>query len=126
MATDKNSVCETFCTHPDKIKMAKENMIPDDDNQKLAETFKVFGDFNRLKILQALSCGELCVCDLAQILNVSQSAMSHQLRVLRTANLVRYRKDGKNAFYSLNDDHVKILLTAGLEHIREDHKRQEN
>ncbi len=123
MTSDKNSVCEAFCTHPDKIKTAKENMIPDDDSQKLAETFKVFGDFNRLKILQALSCGELCVCDLARILNVSQSAMSHQLRVLRAANLVKYRKEGKNAFYSLNDDHVKILLTAGLEHIREDHKR---
>ena len=88
--------------------------------QDLAALFKALGDPTRVRILAALALRELCVCDLCAILDMSQSAVSHQLRLLRTARLVRFRRDGKNVFYSLDDEHVLALFAQGLEHVRHD------
>ncbi|MEA5060273.1 MAG: ArsR family transcriptional regulator [Clostridia bacterium] len=85
----------------------------------LAELFKVFGDSTRIKLLSVLLEGEICVCDMAQMLGLSQSAVSHQLRVLKGAELVKYRRDGKTVFYSLADDHVKTIISNGMEHVLE-------
>ncbi len=86
----------------------------------LAEFFKVFGDVTRLRILEVLSGQELCVSDLADRLGMGQSAVSHQLRLLKQLRLVRFRKDGKTVYYALNDDHIRTIIEMGLEHIRED------
>lgn len=85
----------------------------------LAEIFSLLGDRTRVRILHALTLGELCVCDISAVLNVSSSAISHQLRLLRTAKLVKARKEGKNVFYSLDDGHVHSLIAQGLEHVLE-------
>ena len=105
--------------HEESIKKVKET-IPDDETlYDLAELFKVFGDSTRIKILYALFTTELCVYDISQLLNVSQTAVSHQLRVLKTNKLVKSRKEGKNVFYSLADDHVYSIIGQGMEHIEE-------
>jgi len=88
----------------------------------LAEIFKVFGDTTRIKILYALFASEMCVCDIAVLLNMTQSAISHQLRVLKQARLVKYRKEGKIVYYSLDDDHIKQIFDQGLIHITEKSK----
>ena len=85
----------------------------------LAELFKVFGDSTRIKILYVLFESEMCVCDIAQLLGISQSAVSHHLRVLKQSKLVKFRKDGKSVIYSLTDDHVRTIIDQGLEHICE-------
>ena len=85
----------------------------------LAELFKVFGDSTRIKILYALFEAELCVCDISKLLGLTQSAVSHQLRVLKNSRLVKFRKDGKTVFYSLDDDHVRRMIAQGMEHINE-------
>ena len=85
----------------------------------LAELFKVFGDTTRVKIISALFEAEMCVCDIAELLSMTQSAISHQLRVLRQARLVKHRKEGKVVFYSLDDEHIKTIFNQGLEHILE-------
>lgn len=85
----------------------------------LAELFKVFGDSTRIKILYALIEGELCVGDISSLINISTSAISHQLKILKDAKLVRFRREGKNIFYTLDDDHVKNILNMGMEHIEE-------
>lgn len=90
----------------------------------LSELFKVFGDSTRIRILWALSEGELCVCDLAALLEMGQSAVSHQLRLLRSARLVRFRREGKSAVYSLDDDHVRKIFEQGLSHIEEQNRRK--
>ena len=89
----------------------------DETLYRLADLYKVFGDPTRIRILYALSGGELCVCDIAEALGMGQSAISHQLRVLRNARLVKFRKVGKEAFYSLDDDHVVTLMQQGLDHV---------
>lgn len=86
----------------------------------MAELFKALGDYTRVRILHALSVSELCVCALAEVLEMSQSAISHQLRLLRAARLVRYRKEGKNVYYALDDEHVEALLKQGFAHISEE------
>ena len=94
--------------------------IPDDDVlYDLAELFKVFGDSTRIKILYVLSEAEMCVCDIAQILNMTQSAISHQLKILKQSKLVKNRREGKAVFYSLADGHVKTIMRQGLDHIEE-------
>ena len=94
--------------------------MPDEDLlYDLAELYKVFGDSTRIKILYVLFEAEMCVCDIAQLLTMTQSAISHQLRVLKQSKLVDYRKDGKTVFYSLADDHVKTIIGQGLDHISE-------
>ena len=94
--------------------------LPEDEVlYDLAELFKIFGDSTRVKILYALLESELCVCDLARLMDVTQSAVSHQLRVLKTSKLVKFRREGKTVYYSLADDHVIRILSQGMEHITE-------
>lgn len=111
--------CDCNVIHEDALNKVKEKM-PDEENlYDLAELFKVFGDTTRIKILYALSESEMCVCDIAVLLNMTQSAISHQLRVLKQARLVKFRKDGKIVYYSLDDEHIKHIFDQGLIHINE-------
>ena len=114
-ATD---VCEGLCEHDQIVCMAKAEMLVDEDARQIAETFKILGDPTRIKILHALSRRELCVCDISAIVAMGQSAVSHQLRLLRGARLVKYRKEGKMVWYSLDDTHISLLLAQGIEHIQ--------
>jgi DNA-binding transcriptional ArsR family regulator len=110
--------CEIHHTHPDKIKTARLHELDNETSLRLAEIFKVLGDQTRIKLLSLLVAeDEMCVCDIAAALHMQQSAISHQLRVLRNARLVKFRKAGKEAFYSLDDDHVVRLMSQGLEHV---------
>ncbi len=113
----KKELCEINYIDRKKVSAVKRMMKPEITLQRLSETFKVLGDTTRTKIIFALSQEELCVCDIANLLDTSKSAVSHQLRILRNMKLVRYRKDGKMAFYSLDDDHIKNLLDEGLRHV---------
>ncbi len=117
MKQDKSDMCEIHATHPEHIKLAKLHELDDTTSLRLAEIFKVLGDPTRIKLLALLSASEMCVCDIADALGMKQSAISHQLRVLRGARLVKFRKDGKEAWYSLDDDHVVKLMNQGLEHV---------
>ncbi len=111
--------CECEIVHSEIIETVK-NMMPKETTfYQLSDFFKVFGDSTRIKILWALDNNEMCVCDLAILLNVTKSAISHQLKALRQANLVKFRKEGKNVFYALQDMHVKDIFEKGLEHISE-------
>nr|WP_226984226.1 metalloregulator ArsR/SmtB family transcription factor [Halothermothrix orenii] len=100
--------------------MLKDTQINDEIINRLAELFKTMSDPTRVKIIYALRERELCVCDISELLNMSPSAVSHQLRVLRNMNLVKYRKEGRSVFYSLDDDHVLTLFSQGLEHVLEE------
>ena len=111
--------CECSVIHEDVIASAKQLMPCEETLYDLAELFKVFGDTTRIKILCALFESEMCVCDISSLLNMTQSAISHQLRVLKNAKLVRNRKEGKVVYYSLADEHVKHIFNQGLEHITE-------
>lgn len=117
---DTCEFCEVHCTHPEKIRAACLHKIDSETSLALSEVFKVLGDQTRIKILSLLAAEEeLCVCDIAETLEMGQSAISHQLRVLRTARLVKFRKEGKEALYSLDDHHVLTLMGQGLEHVQE-------
>jgi ArsR family transcriptional regulator len=111
--------CQAECVHAEVVAEVSSKMQDDETLFQLADFFKALGDSTRVRILHALSFSELCVCDLANILSMSSSAVSHQLRVLRGQKIVKYRKDGKNAIYSLDDDHVATLLEQGLRHVNE-------
>ncbi|MBQ7828555.1 MAG: helix-turn-helix transcriptional regulator [Clostridia bacterium] len=113
----ENLGCE--CVHGDVVNETLEKMPPDEELYDLAELFKVFGDSTRIRILYALFESELCVGDIAELLRLSQTAVSHQLRVLKSNKLVKFRRDGKAVFYSLADDHVCRILNQGLEHVEE-------
>lgn len=117
MAELREDSCDVFCVHREAVERARSGALRPEDARRLAMTFRVLGDPGRIRVLDALSKEELCVCDLAALLQMSSSAMSHQLRVLRDARLVKYRKEGKMAFYSLDDDHVLTLFEQGLEHV---------
>lgn len=120
MAEEKEvEQCEFLCVHENVVKKVISEMPPDETLYDLAELFKVFGDSTRIKILYALFEAELCVCDIAQLLGLTQTAVSHQLRVLKANKLVKARKEGKNVFYSLDDDHVRRIINQGMEHIEE-------
>ena len=111
--------CEAEETHPERIAEAK-SQLPDDDTLfALADLYKIFGDSTRLRILYVLFDTELCVCDIAELLGMTVSAISHQLRVLKQSRLVKYRKSGKSVLYSLADDHVHAILGQGMEHVNE-------
>lgn len=112
-------VCEVECIHPELISQFKSEIIEPLKANDLAGLFKTLGDPTRLRILSALAKSEFCVCDLAELIGLSQSATSHQLRVLRNSKLIKYRRDGKMVYYSLEDDHVLGLYNQGLEHISE-------
>lgn len=112
------------CTQRHNHHIQMENMIDEENLYNLADLFKVFGDPTRIRILSALSNQELCVCDIAQALQMTQSAISHQLRVLKQIHLVKYRRDGKTIYYSLADSHVYTILAQGLEHVMEGTEKQ--
>ena len=111
--------CEFLHAHEALIAQVTESMPDEMMLYDLAELFKVFGDSTRIKILYVLFESEMCVCDIAQLLGISQSAVSHHLRVLKQSKLVKFRKDGKSVIYSLTDDHVRTIIDQGLEHICE-------
>ena len=120
MLAEKDIECCGFlCVHSHTVEQVLEEMPSDEHLYDLAELFKVFGDTTRIKILYALFEAELCVCDIAQLLSLTQSAVSHQLRVLKNARLVKPRRDGKTVFYSLADDHVRKIIAQGMEHVEE-------
>ena len=119
MAIDDVPCCEAYEDHEDKIRAANEQMPDEDELYDLAELFKVFGDSTRIRILFVLFQSEMCVCDLAQSLNMNQSAISHQLKILKQAKLVTGRREGKSVIYSLADEHVRTIIDQGREHIEE-------
>lgn len=106
-------------THNDIIDGKSDGMPDEVLLCELAEFFRVFGDSTRIRILYALSKAEMCVCDIAELLNISQSAVSHQLQVLRSKRLVKYRRNGKTVFYSLDDEHIFSIIGQGIDHIKE-------
>jgi len=112
--------CDAICVHDDVVNEVKCHMPMEEELYDLADFFKVFGDTTRIKILYVLRCSEMCVCDIAQALQMTQSAISHQLRVLKQMELVKNRRDGKTVFYSLADSHISTILDMGLEHINEE------
>ena len=111
-------ICEVSVTSKEKLQEIKDSIYDDETVENLSQIFKAIGDPTRLKIIYVLSKSPLCVCDIANLLDMSQSAISHHLRLLRNLRLVKYRKDGKLVIYSLDDDHVLELFKQGLEHVR--------
>jgi len=115
----QEDVCDIACLHPEAVQKAKA-ALPDEGCVEQASAFlKVMADPTRLKILSALSTTELCVCDLAAVVNISESAVSHQLRLLRTGRIVTYRKEGRIAYYRLLDQHVTTMIQNALDHAQE-------
>ena len=112
--------CSEEKVHEELLKIVNETMPEETELYDLAELFKVFGDSTRIRILFVLFEAEVCVCDLAQALNMTQSAISHQLKILKQNKLVKSRREGKSIFYSLADDHVRTIISMGREHIEED------
>lgn len=111
--------CEITQVHQGAVDQVRQVLPPDEVLSDLADLFKIFGDSTRIKILYALLRSELCVCDIADLLGLTQSAISHQLRALKNARLVSSRREGKIVFYALADDHVKTIIDQGLEHVSE-------
>lgn len=111
--------CQISAIHPEIIKEVNNKMPDENTLNKVADLFKVFGDFTRVRIIFALFKSEMCVCDLAFLLSMSSSAISHQLRVLKQAEIVRFRRDGKVVYYSLDDEHVYKIFEQGFEHVTE-------
>lgn len=123
MNDDFAPACDYIHAHPELIHAVTEHMPDEECLYDLAELFKVFGDSTRIKILYVLLESEMCVCDIAQTLNMTQSAISHQLRILKQNRLVKFRREGKTIFYSLLDSHVVSILSQGMEHVEEPHTR---
>lgn len=119
MMNDKIECCESTCVHKDLLKTVNEQMPDETVLYDLSELFKVFGDSTRIRILFVLFECEVCVCDLAEALNMTQSAISHQLKILKQSKLVKSRRDGKQVFYSLADEHVRTIIAQGIDHITE-------
>ncbi|MDU1214037.1 metalloregulator ArsR/SmtB family transcription factor [Finegoldia magna] len=111
--------CEVTLIHEDNVKKAINELPNDGLIADLSDMFKIFGDQTRVKILMALESGELCVCDIAAVMNMSQSAISHQLRVLKQSNIVKTRRQGKVVYYSISDDHVKEIFDIAIVHVQE-------
>ena len=114
-----SEVCEYMHANEELVKKVHDSMPQEDFLFDLAELYKIFGDSTRIKILYVLFEAEMCVCDIAQVLNMNISAISHQLRVLKQAGLVKFRRDGKTVFYSLADDHVRTIIDQGAEPVGE-------
>lgn len=115
----RSETCDCRTIHPERIAAARGNALTEAEQERLSNLFKAMGDQTRLKIIQALGPGEMCVCDLASFLGISESAVSHQLRMLRQLCLVTNRREGPILYYRLNDEHIEKLFNLGLEHIRE-------
>jgi ArsR family transcriptional regulator len=111
--------CDCDVIHADVVDEVRQKMPNEADLYDLSDFFKIFGDSTRVKIIWALDEKELCVCDIAVLLNMTKSAISHQLKTLKQANLVKFRREGKVVYYSLKDDHVKDIFEKGMEHIKE-------
>lgn len=110
--------CDHTVIHEDRIKKVVANMPPEEELNQLAQLFKVFGDHTRVRIIHALFQCEMCVCDLACLLGITQSAVSHQLRGLKQANIVKHRREGKVVYYSLDDDHIAEIFAISLSHVQ--------
>ncbi len=119
MSENELECCEGTEIHVDLLQAAAEHMPDEEELYDLAELFKVFGDSTRIRILYLLFEAELCVCDIAEALQMTQPAISHQLRILKQAKLVKNRREGKSVFYSLADGHVRTIIAQGKEHIEE-------
>ncbi len=117
---DRKLICDDCHVHPQAVEQALAEIPSEEQLVELAQIFKIFGDATRIKVLTALSSGELCVCDIAELTGASQSTVSHQLRLLRAYRLVKVRREGKSAFYSLDDMHVLSIIRAGLDHVKEE------
>lgn len=115
----KASICELMHVHEDIVQKVSQEMPDEDALFDLSELFKVFGDSTRIRILYCLFESEMCVCDIATLLSMTQSAISHQLSVLKKSKLVKSRRSGKTVFYSLADAHVRAIIDQGMEHIKE-------
>ena len=111
--------CDCNMLHKDVVASVKSKMPQDEKLYDLADFFKVFGDTTRVKILFALDQSEMCVCDIAVLLNMTKSAVSHQLRILKQARLVKNKKQGKSVYYSLDDEHIRGIFEQGMTHIEE-------
>ena len=111
--------CDTHAPHSDVVQKVSRELPEDEILYDLAELYKIFGDSTRIKILYALFESEMCVCDIASLLNMTQSAISHQLRLLKQSKLVKYRREGKTVYYTLADDHVYTIINQGMEHVAE-------
>ena len=116
---NKSEYCSCNVIHKEVVENVKNKLPKEETLYDLAELFKVFGDSTRIKIICSLFESEMCVCDLSVLLNISQSAISHQLRVLKSARVVKFRRAGKVIYYSLDDEHIKQIFDAGLHHITE-------
>jgi DNA-binding transcriptional ArsR family regulator len=114
--------CEYIHIHEDIVEQVNQNMPDEEILYDLAELFKIFGDSTRIKILYVLFESEMCVCDIAQLLGMTQSAISHQLRALKQSKLVKYRREGKTIYYYLADEHVRSMIGQGFEHLTEERK----
>ena len=117
--TGKDKICNTPCSLTEKVESVREKMVSSEKLLELSDLFKVLGDHTRIRILYALFQSELCVCDLSEVLGMTQSAISHQLRVLRSAKVVKYRREGKKVYYNLDDAHIFSLLDIGMIHVNE-------
>lgn len=111
--------CDCNTIHESVVNLVRADMPDEEDLYDLADLFKIFGDSTRVKILYALCSAEMCVCDIAALLGMTKSCISHQLRVLKQTRLVKYRRDGKIIYYSLNDEHVRHIFKDGLAHVTE-------
>ena len=114
-----DDICEVFNSNEDVVSRVKGRMPTEDEYSELSEFFKIFGNPTRLKIISLLSIEDLCVCDICEALNLNQTTVSNQLRILRANNMVKYQKEGKMARYSLTDLHIEMIYKVGLEHILE-------
>lgn len=119
---NKEFICDENCPHYNKINEVKKTEPNEEEIIEMADVFKLFSDSTRLRIICAILNNELCVCDLCEFLNLTQSNVSHQLQLLRTSKLVKYRKEGKQVYYSLQDEHVEKIIRMALEHIEEENK----
>ena len=117
--TSPCSICELMHVHEEIVNRVSQEMPDEDSLFDLSELFKVFGDSTRIRILYCLFESEMCVCDIATLLNMTQSAISHQLSVLKKSKLVKSRRSGKTVFYSLADGHVRAIINQGMEHVKE-------
>ena len=116
---ENDDMCEVFNSHEDAVARVKQRMISEDEYLDLSEFFKIFSNPTRLKIISLLAVDDLCVCDICEALDLNQTTVSNQLRILRANNIVKYQKEGKMARYSLTDLHIEMIYKVGLEHILE-------
>ena len=114
-----NNVSDIFLVNEEVVETVKKQMPKDEVLYNVAELFKMFGDTTRVKILYTLFISEMCVCDIAELIGVSQSAVSHQLRILKQGRFVKFRREGKIVYYSIKDEHIKVIFDQGLKHVTE-------